>query len=73
MAAGALPLTPAGLGTFEVAMSTLYDLVQVESNDDGVIVALVYRVVTIVIAVIGIVVYWFARREVTEVLEEAEK
>jgi uncharacterized protein (TIRG00374 family) len=72
MAAGALPLTPAGLGTFEVAMRTLYEMVPLEKNSDGVIVALVYRTVTIVIAAIGIIVYWFARREVTELLEEAD-
>lgn len=72
MVAGALPLTPGGLGEFEVAMKVLYDLVPAEGKDYGIIVALAYRLITILIATIGVVYYWSSRREVIEVLEEAE-
>ena len=73
MCAGALPLTPAGLGTFELAVSELYKLLPVQPNDDGIIVALVYRLMTVLVAVVGAVYYWSSRREVSEILEEAER
>ena len=71
--AGALPLTPAGLGTFEAAMSELYRLLPAESGGDGFIVALGYRLITIVIAVIGVVYYWASRTEMSELIEKAER
>jgi hypothetical protein len=70
--AGAIPITPAGLGTFELAMDQLYDLVPAQPQADGTIVALAYRFMTIVIAMVGVVYYWFSRREVTEILSAAE-
>ena len=73
LVAGALPLTPGGLGEFEVAMDVLYNLVPVEGKDYGIIVALAYRLATILIAAMGVVYYWSSRREVTEILEEAER
>ena len=72
MVAGAVPLTPGGLGEFEVAMKVLYELVPVEGRDYGIIVGLAYRLITILVAAIGVVYYWSSRRKVTEVLEEAE-
>jgi uncharacterized membrane protein YbhN (UPF0104 family) len=72
LVAGALPFTPGGLGEFEVAMDVLYKLAPVEGRDYGIIVAMAYRLATILIAAIGVVYYWSSRREVTEVLEEAE-
>jgi len=73
MCAGALPVTPAGLGTFELAVSELYKLVPVQANEEGIIVALAYRLMTVLIAAIGAVYYWSSRREVSEILEEAER
>jgi uncharacterized protein (TIRG00374 family) len=73
MVAGALPLTPAGLGTFEVAMSELYKLLPEQASEDGFIVALVYRLLTIVIAVIGVIYYWASRREMRQVIEQVEE
>jgi hypothetical protein len=35
-------------------------------------VALVYRLLTILVAMIGIVVYWSSRREVQQVLDDVE-
>lgn len=71
MAAGALPLTPSGLGSFEFAMDELYQLVPttVHEHVSGILVALVYRLVTIAIAGVGIVYYWTSRRNVQEVLQ----
>ncbi len=72
LTAGALPLAPAGLGTFEAAMKILYQVIPAQGGGDGFLIALVYRVITIVIAAIGVVYYWIGRREVGELLREAE-
>ncbi|MGE0759459.1 MAG: lysylphosphatidylglycerol synthase transmembrane domain-containing protein [Pirellulaceae bacterium] len=60
MVAGALPFTPSGLGSFEFAMDELFRLVspQSEALVSGVLIALVYRLVTIAIAAVGVVYYW---------------
>ena len=75
MVAGALPLTPAGLGTMEAAMDYLYG--QLSSGDGsetwGLLVALVYRMITIAVAIVGAVVYWTSRREVAAVMAAAEQ
>jgi uncharacterized membrane protein YbhN (UPF0104 family) len=71
--ANALPLTPAGIGTFEAAMDFLY---QWASGDQlvgqGFLVALAYRVVVVGLAAVGAVLFFVRRREVTELLQEAE-
>lgn len=74
MVANALPFTPAGLGSFEIAMESLYALVPAGGAGDvvGVLVALSYRLVTIGIAAVGVVYYWTCRREVQAVIAEAE-
>ena len=74
MVAGALPFTPAGLGSFEIAMETLYALVPAGGAGDviGVLVALAYRLITIGVAAIGVIYYWTCRREVQGLLAEAE-
>jgi uncharacterized membrane protein YbhN (UPF0104 family) len=72
LTAGALPLAPAGLGTFEAAMKILYHVIPAHGGGDGFLVALVFRLITIVIAAVGVVYYWMARREVGELLREAE-
>jgi len=66
--AGALPLTPMGLGTMEYAMRTLYEVIPANPTKFGIIVALAFRLVTIAIAAVGIVVYWFSRREMKSML-----
>jgi uncharacterized protein (TIRG00374 family) len=72
LTAGALPLAPAGLGTFEAAMKILYRVIPAQGGGDGFLVALVFRLLTIVIAAVGVVYYWIGRREVGELLREAE-
>jgi len=72
LVAGALPLAPAGLGTFEAAMKILYRVVPAHPGGDGFLVALVFRVITIGIAMVGVGYYWLGRREVGELLREAE-
>ncbi len=73
MVAGALPLTPGGLGTFELAMDRLYAVLPAIRAEDGILVALAYRMMTIVIAVIGMIYYWSRRREVDQLWDEAEQ
>jgi uncharacterized protein (TIRG00374 family) len=75
MAAGALPLSPSGLGSLEFAMTELYKLVPatVSENVSGILVALVFRLVTIAIAAVGVVYYLTARAKVQEVLDAAEE
>jgi uncharacterized protein (TIRG00374 family) len=73
LVAGALPLAPAGLGTFEAAMKILYRVVPVHPGGDGLLLALVFRVITLLIAAVGVVYYWMGRREVGELMREAER
>jgi hypothetical protein len=75
MVAGALPLTPAGLGSFELAMDELYTRVPAAGAGDviGVLVALVFRLVSIAIAAVGVVYYWTSRREVEAVFHAVEE
>ena len=74
MVAGALPFTPAGFGEFEFAIEKLYQVVPAAPNIDvsGVLVALVYRLLTIVVASLGTIVYWCGRSEVRRVWEDVE-
>lgn len=74
--AGAMPIAPAGLGAFELTLNELYKTV---SNVPGIavtygfIVALGYRVVTVLVALPGVYYFLSGRREVMEVIHEAEE
>jgi glycosyltransferase 2 family protein len=72
LAAGAIPLTPSGLGVAEAAVGQLYEAVGCPASD-GYLVGLTYRVMTYVMAAVGAVYYLNARRTVTQVLHEAEE
>lgn len=74
LVAGALPFTPAGFGTFEFAIEKLYQLVPTTSPADvsGVLVALVYRLMTILVASLGMLVYWSSRSEVRQIWADVE-
>jgi uncharacterized protein (TIRG00374 family) len=73
--AGALPFTPAGLGSFEFAMDQLYQYLPKDGPQDvvGILVALVYRLITIGITAVGVVYYWACRAEIRQVMDEAER
>lgn len=73
LVAGAIPLAPAGLGTFEAAMKILYRVVPATGDADGFLVALTFRLITIVIATIGAGYYLARRQEVGALLREAEQ
>lgn len=71
--ASALPLTPAGIGVFEAAIEWLYQIIPSgEISASGALVALVFEMVKVVIAIVGTVFYWTANEEVRDSLEEAE-
>lgn len=73
MLASALPITPAGIGVLEGAIELMYRTVPaVPTEASGTLVALVFEIVKVVMAVIGTVFYWTAGAEVRESLEEAE-
>ena len=76
MIAGALPLTPNGLGTFEATLEALFQHVpQIKeiTQGTGTLVALGYRVTTLAVAGIGAAYYFSARREIEEVLHDVEE
>jgi uncharacterized protein (TIRG00374 family) len=72
--AGALPITPGGLGSFELALSYMYDLLSPpEVRGGGIVVALLVRLAIICVAGIGVGFYWFNHREVQLLLRQAER
>lgn len=75
MFAGALPITPNGLGTFEASIEYLYPNMSKAHVPAarGLLVSLIYRLVTIGIALVGVVIYFFSRREVSATLHDAEE
>ena len=71
-AAGALPITPAGLGTFEFAYAELYDQMQPgDVTGQGLLVAVLFRILCIVTAAVGLVFYLSQRGEVAAAVEAA--
>ncbi len=71
---GSLPL-PGGLGAYELALDFLYRRVSPEtvSESQGFVIALAYRVVTLLIAAIGVGYYLAARQEVRTLWKEAKQ
>jgi hypothetical protein len=67
MITGVLPLPLSGLGAFEGALDFLYRTIPpatvVVARGQGLLVALVYRLITIGIALIGAIYYLTARKE----------
>jgi glycosyltransferase 2 family protein len=71
--AGALPLTPGGLGSFELALAKLYNLFSApDAQGRGVIVSLLVRLAMIACAAVGVAFYWLNHREMRQVLRQAE-
>ncbi|MGN6546681.1 MAG: lysylphosphatidylglycerol synthase transmembrane domain-containing protein [Aureliella sp.] len=75
MAAGAIPLAPGGLGAQEYALDELFkQLASLPPEFSGMIVATVYRLITLAIAGIGLVYYWTSKgRELQQARIEAEE
>ena len=71
LVAGALPLTPGGLGTMEAGMETLYTMIGAGIGE-GTLVALAYRSMTYVFAGIGACYYFSSKKNVTDLMHEAE-
>ena len=67
---GAVPISPGGLGTFEIAMAELFRTfpTQTFQEGQGIAVSLGYRLNTIVIAAIGMGYYWLHRTEIKGLL-----
>lgn len=72
LVAGALPLTPGGLGTMEAAIEFFYITLGGQKGD-GTIVALAYRAMTYVVAAVGAGYYITARKKIDTMLHEAEE
>jgi uncharacterized membrane protein YbhN (UPF0104 family) len=77
--AGALPISPSGLGSFDLAFSVLWGAAPSTTGEaahgvvtGGVVVALAHRVIQVVIAIVGAGIYVTSRREVAEALHAAE-
>jgi glycosyltransferase 2 family protein len=73
--AGAIPVTPSGLGTLEAAVEALYQGMPGElkaTAGDGILVALAHRLTMIAVAAISMVYYVSHRSELREALTEVE-
>lgn len=72
----ATQVIPLPLGPFEAVLDCLYSHVPVEGlpivKGQGLVVALVYRLITLLIAALGAICYLRNRGEVAEVLHESE-
>lgn len=70
--AGAVPLTPGGLGATEAALAALYSSVGADHNS-GLIVALVQRIVMLSVGVLAIMFYYTHRESTRSIMQEAEE
>lgn len=66
--AGIVPLTPGGVGLLEEAVSSLYKLNGAAAGT-GLLTCLVYRAVTLAVALVGVGYYVTSRREIDEALQ----
>jgi uncharacterized protein (TIRG00374 family) len=76
MIVGVLPLPMSGLGAFEAVIEYFYTAVPsavVVAKGQGLVVAFGYRVITILIAIVGLFYWLSSRREVAAVLHESEQ
>jgi uncharacterized protein (TIRG00374 family) len=73
MLASALPVTPAGIGVLEATIAWLYEIIpKSPTNASGTLVALVFEIVKILLALVGMLFYWSSRREVKATIDEAQ-
>lgn len=70
MAAGTLPIAPGGIGVQEGAIAGLFSqLPDLPQNYSGILVATVFRFITIAISGIGVVYYWASHGREFEFVE----
>jgi hypothetical protein len=74
-ATGTIPLS---IGPLEVALEAFYHAIPlppgvVIQNGQGLIVALGYRIITVMVAAVGVCYYLSSRREVSVVIDEVER
>ena len=71
----AMGVIPLAMGPMEIVLNALYAHVDAGTmvRGQGLVVALCYRIVTMLIAVVGVCYYLRSRKEVVEVLHEAEE
>lgn len=67
-----LPLPGQGLGAFEWVLEMLYRKISGTTTGQGLLVAFGYRLITIATALVSAIVYVGNRKEVAEVMREAE-
>ncbi|QEG34617.1 lysylphosphatidylglycerol synthase transmembrane domain-containing protein [Bythopirellula goksoeyrii] len=72
LVAGALPLTPGGLGLTETGLAKLFGTIGLRETD-GAMVALCYRALTYVVAALGACYYLAAKKRIDKLLVEAEE
>jgi uncharacterized protein (TIRG00374 family) len=72
LAAGAIPLTPSGLGVAEAAAGKLFAAAGYREGD-GVLVQMTFRAMTYVMVAVGAAFYLRSRRNITQVMHEAEE
>jgi uncharacterized protein (TIRG00374 family) len=73
---GAIPATPAGLGTKELAVEKLYTMMPStigQAKGDGTLVTLAHRVTEMAVALVGLVYILTHRAEVRQVYEEVDE
>jgi len=64
MLAAAMPIAPAGLGVFEAVIQWLYEVIPAKPTlASGTLVALVFELVKITMAIVGTIFYWSAKEE----------
>lgn len=74
MATGALPLAPGGIGLQEGALAALFrELPDLPESFSGMLVATVYRMVTVAICGIGIILYWLSHGKDLRLVKKFQK
>lgn len=65
----AIPIAPAGLGTFDVTYKTLYETMTptLSVTNEGFLVAILFRVMCLVAAAIGVAFFWTSRRQIQSI------
>lgn len=72
LVAGAIPLTPSGLGVFETAFAQLFQTIG-GTLGEGSMVAITYRAMTYVMAAVGATYYVLAHGRIAKEMHDAEQ